>query len=189
MSNSALAQLVDDITPASQPVRVCTRGDLVAELRRLEEQLVAAQRDDERLNRTAEAPKIARRIAELEQEARSHEVELVVSSIGSTAWSNLMAAHPPTEAQRKQHPGLDHNPDTFPYAAIAASLGEADDTNVRKLADKISGGQWARLWSACLAVNVGDVSVPFSVRASAVLRGSDPSSTTADPEGSPDPSS
>lgn len=183
--------LADEVQPATMRVAITTRLDLVAEHQAAEQELAEAQRDDARLNRTPQAPKVAERIAALEQQMRDSQRTLVVSSIGYEAWSDLMAAHPPTKAQRKQasDEGVrppDHNPETFPFAAVAASLGEADDSEVRKLAAKIGVGQWTELWTACLAVNIGQASVPFSRRASALLRPFEQSSTTADPEGSPE---
>jgi hypothetical protein len=189
MGGSQLDGLVDEITPATETVRICTRGDLVDQLRRLEQELADAQRDDDRHNRPPKAPKIAKQIEALEAEARGSERGLTLQAIGAAAWSDLLAKHPPTKQQRDQYPGLDHNPETFPYAAVAASLGEPDDSGVRKLVERISQGQWSRLWGACLAVNVGEVSVPFSGRAYALLRGSEQSSTSAADTASPAASS
>jgi hypothetical protein len=186
---SELDALIDEATPVSQPVLICTRGDLIGEHARLEAQLEQAQRDDSALNRSPEAPKVARKIAKLEQQMRDSAKELTVTAVGAVAWSEMLAAHEPTRKQRDEHPGLDHNPETFPFAAVAASLGEPDDGKVRKLAEKIGHGQWSQLWGACLTVNVGKASVPFSVRASLALRGSQRSGESAGSGESPDPTS
>lgn len=202
MTDGTLAGVVDEITaeatPATERVRICTRGDLIARLRLLEDDLEAAQRDDAASNKHDRAPKIAREIETVEAEARASEKELVLHAIGATAWSDLLAAFPPSKAQREQFRGLDHDPEKFPYAAVAASLGaDLSDKEslteaagkVRKMADKLSQGQWSQIWTACLAVNVGEVSVPFSVRAFAARHGSEQNSTPAEPGESPDPSS
>ena len=184
MTKSPLDQLIDDGAPATRRVRICMRADLIAEHEHLSAQLEQAQRDDARLNRTAQAPGIAQQISDLEDRIRESEVELVLQAIGASGWSDLLAAHPPTKKQKQEAAEAkvrppDHNPDTFPYAAVAASLGEPED-KVRKFADKFSLGEWTKLWAACLMVNVGETSVPKSDAAWRVLQRLEQSSTPSD---------
>lgn len=176
--------------PRTDSVRVCMRGDLVAEIGRLEQQFNRQRLEDERTNAPNLAPELARRILDLQAEAAGHEREFVFTAIGQRAWSALLADHPPTDEQRKS--GADHNPETFPYEAVAASCtsvtgGTGQD--VQALADRLSLGDWTRIWNCCLAVNLGGTVLPKCAGATELLRPSEPSSTTAPPEGSPAPSS
>jgi hypothetical protein len=177
-------------TPVVARVRVCLRNDLVDRLAQLDVELRRAREEDEKHNRKPAAPGIAEEIQRVEAEAREHEVEFVFTEIGRRAWSDLLAQYPPDDEQRAQ--GLDHDPATFPPAAMAASCTSPAGTTLERMTkvfDDWGVGQVTALWRACLAANVGVTQVPKSLAASAVLRASSASSTTADPEGSPEASS
>lgn len=185
-----LAQALEKAQPRTATVRLSLRGDLAREHERLEQKLAEAQRYDEQHNEPDRAPEIAEQIVAVEAEMRDAEVEFVLTSIGKRAWSDLLAQFPPSDEERKQ--GLDHDPEKFPSAAIAASLTEPSDVTpegVDQLADVLTVGQWMRLWTACLNANLGDRTPGESVAASAVLRRSRPSSPTADQDTSPGASS
>ncbi len=190
MTAPSWGDLAAEHTPRTDSVRVCMRGDLVAEIARLEQQMARQQVADERTNTPDLAPEIARRILDLQAEAAAHEREFVFTAIGQRAWSALLADHPPTDEQRKA--GADHNPETFPYEAVAASctsVAGGTGQDVRRLADRLSLGDWTRIWNCCLAVNLGGTVLPKCAGATALLQPSGPSSTTAHPEGSPAASS
>ena len=185
MSELTFDQVVDAYAPAEQSVRVCVRGDLVAQLERLEADLVEARDADENENRHPKAPKIAKQIEELQAVARGHEVEFVFRSIGRKAWSDLVSQHPPTKKQKAELKGnqrLEWNPETFPIAAVAESCikpaGVTEDA-VQRIADEWTHGQWQLLWNACLAANIKVNDVPSSVAASAILHGSEQRSEPA----------
>jgi hypothetical protein len=161
--------------PRTDTVRVCMRGDLVAEIGRLEQQLPALERADAMSNDPDRAPELARRILDLQAEAAAHEREFVFTAIGQRAWSGLLADHPPTDEQRQA--GADHNPETFPYEAVARSCTNVAGTatDVQVLADRLSLGDWSKLWNCCLAVNLGGTVLPKCVGATALLQHSDES--------------
>jgi hypothetical protein len=176
-----LGDVVAQAKPRTATVRLCLRGDLAQEHERLEGELAEARRYDEQTNEPNTAPAIARRIRDIEAQMRDDEVEFVFSAIGKTRWSDLLAEHPPTKDQ-KADLRLDHNPETFSVAAIAASLTEPADASledVEQLAEVLSVGQWAKLWSACIAANIGGDTPGESSAASAVLRAFEQSSTSA----------
>ncbi len=175
-----LADVVAQAKPRTSSVRLCLRGDLVQEHERLEHELAEARRSDEDSNEPDRAPDIARRIVDIERQMREDGTEFVFRAIGKTAWSDLLAKHPPTKDQRDLK--LDHNPETFSVAAVAASLTEPADADldvVEELSAVLSIGQWAKLWSACVQANIGGEMPGESSAASAVLRSFDQSSTTA----------
>lgn len=86
---------------------------------------------------------------------------------------------------------LDHNPDTFPIAAIAASAAEPAMTEdeVRRLEQALNNSQFDALWAHCLEANIGGLQAPKSVAAGTILRANAASASTAAREGSLDQSS
>lgn len=177
----SLADVVAHVRPRTKSVRICLRGDLAEEHDRLSAELVEAQRRDKEsdsLGAGAEAPAIAERLVDLEQQMRDTLVTFTFQAMGKSAWSDLLASHPPTKSQ-KDDLRLDHNPETFSVAAITASLVEPSDASleqVENLANILSLGQWSRLWQACLAANIEGDDPGESSAASLLLRGSRPSS-------------
>lgn len=184
--------LVAEHTPRTDSVTVCMRGDLVTQITDLEQQLLVARFEDERTNGAKQAPVIARQIVDLQAEAARYDREFTFVNIGKTAWSELLADHPATPEQKAEDRTLDHNPETFPYAAVArccTSVAGGTTADVVALADKLSAGDWNRIWNCCLGVNLGASTLPKCEGATALLQRSEPSSTTAPPEGSPAASS
>lgn len=124
----------------------------------------------------------AARIAELEAKMLASVIEFRFKSIGHRAWRDLLAAHPPTKAQRSAERLVDHNPDTFPYEAMAASCIDpvmtVDDVRRLERTPLIDVQFWDTLWSACLRANVVDAA-PKSLAAGLILRQSGGSVTTA----------
>jgi hypothetical protein len=176
----SLGDVVAHVKPRIATVRLYLDGDVVREHERLKDQLQQVIKSDANSNEPDEAPAIARRIKDLEDEMREGETEFVFQAIGKPKWSDLLAQHPPTKEQREQ--GLDHNPEKFPAVAIAASLidpGDADLEAVEALGASLSIGQWSTLWVTCLKANVGGEGPGESLAASAVLRASEQSSTSA----------
>lgn len=185
--------------PAEVSVRVCLRGDLVAEVERLEGQLRHEREVDNRQNRAPVAPQIAQQILAVQERARASEVEFRFRALGRRAYSDLVAAHGPSDEQRAEAAehgiSLEWDPEAFPPALAAASCsapadmaGQPDWWRVKF--DAWSVGQWTRVWRAVIAVNAGVAEVgPKSVIASAVLAACEPNWTTAAPAASPEASS
>lgn len=170
-------------------VRICFDGKLVNEIERLE-QLLAEERDaDEMRNLDKKAPAIARRLVELHEQLKAKERLFRLASIGGR-WEDLKALHPPTDDQKEE--GFDHNPTTFPVAAIHACTITPEVTleNVQWMRDHLAFGQFRRLWNTALAANViGLDGVGKALSDTARALASEPSSTTAAPAASPGPSS
>jgi hypothetical protein len=107
-------------------------------------------------------------------------------------WANLMVKHPPTKEQRKENPRLDHNPETFPLAAMAASCVEPSGATVESFqrldASGVPSAVFDELWVTCLDANLG-AGIPKSAAAGVIRRLSGRSATTPAPAASPDPSS
>lgn len=162
---------IDDVlasaTRRTNTVTVSLRGDLADRHDILVRQLAAAD-DDERLLELAEAVKA------VEAEARAAAVDFVVVSIGKKRWTELLADHPSTEEHRLSFGrGLDYNPETFPYAAIAACCVAPEGLTpdkVRELEETMTVVEWDRLWGAVLTLNIGARLPGESEAASAILR-------------------
>jgi hypothetical protein len=178
-----LAQAEDPAFVRVATARILLRQDFADRHVVLDAALEAAVRDDARLNRTPEAPGIARQIGDLEAETEAAKVEFKFRAIGRRAWADLMSQHPPTKEQLKVSRHWDHNPETFPSAAMAASCFVPDGMTVeamRRLEVSLNDTQYKVLWAACLEANTG-VDVPKSPAAGAILRLSGASATTAVP--------
>jgi hypothetical protein len=110
----------------------------------------------------------AERLAEIEAEFEANEVEFRFQNIGRRAWADLLRKHPPTQEQLRRDKHADHNSDTFPYEAMAASCVEPQMSveQVHKLDESkaLDVDGWTKLWGACVRANVLDV-VPKSVAA------------------------
>jgi hypothetical protein len=180
--------ILGEITPERRTVPVCVRGGLSAQIEALEAELVHLNRTNDTLGDNG-VQELAERIHALELEAAEHTHDFVFESIGKQAWHRLLAEHPPTKKQRDDR--FEANPDTFQPAAIAACCISPAMTveQATQLAERLSDGQWAKLWQAVADINIRDGGLPKSELATAILRASGPSSTTAAREASPEASS
>ena len=119
--------------------------------------------------------KTAKRLAEIEAEFDKSKIEFRFRSIGHHAWANLLRDNPPTKAQREADRAMDHNPETFPFEAMAASCIDPVMTveDVRRLEASalIDVKAWSELWAACLTANVV-AAAPKSLAASLILSSS-----------------
>lgn len=100
----------------------------------------------------------------------------VFATVGAKKWSDLIAKHPPSDAQRKR--GLDVAP-TFWPEAMAAACTEPEGATLKgfqALWDKLSSGQWDRLIGGCRQANAEDMDIRPSQAASVLIRGQRPKS-------------
>lgn len=137
--------------PFTASVDVCADGQLVAELD------AASQRLEEESRGRLEAPKeLEAHVAALSKKVEAKTRTFVFRSIGRREWRKLSSEHPPTDEQKDQEPELDHNPDTFPPAAIAASCMEPKLTldDAAWLCDELPDGEFFRIWQAVLSANL-----------------------------------
>lgn len=169
---------LDDYQPHTVEARVCTRFDLVDQHAKLEAELATSTEDGHR--RT-----LARKITKLEAEIEAVEKVFTFTDIGGR-WLDLIGQHPPTKAQLDADKNLDHNPATFPVAAVAASSAEPKLTvdQVQKMRGKLQLAQWQKIWAAVLEANLGMAEAPKSLLAGVVLRRNGGSGTTPARKGS-----
>lgn len=157
---------------------VVTRADVVAELEQLERDLAAAREADERSNREPTAAAVAKKIQRLEKEAEDYQVRFIFEAMPRSAYTRLLAEHPPTAEQIKKAEEAKTqalwNDTTYAPAFLAASCIEPAELhgNVAEWAeicDDWSVGQFMKLWRACNTANAGVAELPKSVAASVVL--------------------
>lgn len=178
---SILAQAENPAFARTVTARVLLRQDLVAAHAQLEADLAAAIPEDARENRIPVAPRLAEDLEALEAEIVAAKVEFVFRAIGKRAWANLLAKHPPTKDQLRVERQLDHNPETFPIAAIAASCISPAVTvdDVARLERALNASQFDVLWAKCVDANVGGVADPKSVAAGLIRRANGLSASSA----------
>lgn len=191
--------LDDQVAPAEARVKLCLRGDLVALVDRLEADLREAEARDAHTNAPDEAPAVRRELAKAKADVVANTTTFVFHAIGERGWSDLMAKHPP-ERKNPDHEGFGFHPETFPPAAIAASLHQiisgdgtvtegATEAQVRTLQSRLGKGQWERLWATVITANMRVDDPGKFVNGSELRLSSEPNSTTAAPEASPAASS
>ncbi len=166
---SDFATILAQATPRTERVTLCLRGDLTDKI----DQLIAAHAlaavDDDNHNSEDVAPDIANEIIDLIAEADAASVEFTLRSIGARAWTDLLSEHPPTADDMAM--GRDHNPRSFPQAALAVSITSPEGATadqIHELEEKLSAGAWQQLWTACLAVNIIGGDIPKFAGRSAV---------------------
>lgn len=168
---ASLDEVVGAITAPTASVAIVVDGLLSTEYAEAQAELARLERQhrSDSLKVHEEVLAAAERVTELHKSCRDAEVTFTFEAIGAQPWRRLVGQHPPSDEQRRT--GLDYDPDSFPVHAIAASLVEpaGDVAQVQVLADKLSSGQWDRLWRACLMLNRQDGQVGESSAASAIL--------------------
>lgn len=184
MTGPALpASTVDDLLAGFHPVEATVSilfdARLLAEHADLEGRLAGIRKSDVGgLAGSDEAHELADELAVLEARMDAASAPFTFRSIGRQAWRRLIGEHPPTREQARQ--GLDHNPDTFPVAAIAASCVAPEITvaDVERLEAALNYAQFDKLWAGCLEANLGGGATPKSV-AGSILRSSAALASTA----------
>jgi hypothetical protein len=168
-------------------VRICLRGDPVADKEAAEEALVASRRKNPAPNigdpEAVLQMELATEVERLQEDCEAASVTFRFRGLGRREHSDLVAAHPPTEKQAAElaEVGMSAmvNSETFPPALVAASCIEPAGVTLETATEAFedwSVGQWTLLWQACLFANQGSSDPgPKSSIASAVLRGSAPS--------------
>ncbi|MEV6036036.1 hypothetical protein AB0L65_33115 [Nonomuraea sp. NPDC052116] len=179
---ATVAEIKAKLRRPERTVPLCLAGDLQAQYEQLERDLTRA-REKARSGTlaggaNAEATEIARRIQALQEEMREHTEIFTFRGLTRRQYSDLVAAHPPTEEQVEKNSEVDVNWDTFGVALITACCisHEMAEAEMGELVDELTAAQYGALFTAAQAVNVVGLDVPNSFTASAVLRASKKSS-------------
>lgn len=178
---------IDDVIARAKlpekTLALCLRGDLQAEWEDLERQLKAEQDDpsDDSLGGNVKARDLAERMEAIGQEMAESQIVFRFRGLSRKAYSDLCAKHKAGEDDTASVDGL--NWKTYPTALIAACATDPVMTveQAEKLSDTVTDVQWDQLFEVALSVNRGQVSVPFSLAASAIAASTGPSSKRPEP--------
>lgn len=147
-------------------VLICLAGDVAAEVERLEAELAAASDwQAESIADRHPGVVIAERIAEARERMKAAEVPFTFRALGAKAWSDLVAAHP------GKIEGEPWDAETLAPALVSASAVDPEMTpdDVDELFETLNLAQRQQLIDAAWHVNGEATSIPFSLRASAIL--------------------
>jgi hypothetical protein len=113
---------------------------------------------------------LAERIHALELEADENSLDLVIRALPRNEWRAAEADHPADE--RAAALGWATDLEAIAWAVYPQSVvdPQLDRDTLLDLGEKLSEGQWRKIRDAIWNTNGGDGSVPFSRRASTVLR-------------------
>jgi len=174
---------LDDYQPRTATAAVCNRNDLFDEH-------TAAQAALQTATEPGDVRAAAELVTEIEAKIEAATRTFTFRSVSTLEWANLIAKHPPTDEQLRKDPLADHNAETFPPAAAAASSADGlTIPQVETMRRKLRHGEWLKVWGAVLGVNLGVLDVPKSLLAGVVLRQNGGSGTTPASTASPGPSS
>lgn len=162
-----ITAILDKLRPRALGVPVCLAGDLAGEADRLRAELEQLPEEWQPQSMGDVDPRLAllRDIEAVKQDMRDASVEFHFVSIGHTAYSNLLADHPPTAEQADQvgAAALPYDPATFLPALLAASCDDPVMTpdEALRLLGKLNDGQAQALFNAALLVNEEPSPLPF----------------------------
>lgn len=145
-------------------VHLCLRGDLVAEIELLDEQLAEAEKANAgNLAPTAGLKRMRKRRDELATEAEAANYPFVVTGLNDPEWRTLVAAHDTPREGNVLDEMFGFNTDTFFPEFVRRSLGSTvTDAQWAKLSEVLSSGQMEQLRDACMEVSRRKASVPKS---------------------------
>lgn len=141
--------------PVTSEVQVCFDRDLV---KRLEDSQRELKKKTEKGMLEGPPSELVQEVDDLTTQVVEQTHALVFQNIGYTAWERLRAQHPPREEDTKDR--RDHNGETFPPAATAASCVTPGMTleQATWFYQTMPASVCVRVWAAVLEVNleVGD---------------------------------
>ena len=169
---TSIDDLLAEVSAREVTVRVLLRQDMLAEHARMDAELIDALNTDAKENRDPLGPPLARKLVAFEAEIDAAKRAFTFKAIGKRKWADLIAKHQPTKEQTRANPRLDHNPDTFPAAAVAASCVEPVMTldQATALETALNLAVFDQLWAACLEANVGGGDSPKSLVAGPIVQ-------------------
>ena len=168
-----MTTLSEQIAAARLPERthpVCLRGDLVAEVERLDRQLAAVKAADEDSLASDGGRGQAEQIQALQEQMRASTVELTLRALPRGRWHELIAEHPTRDGNQRDTTWGVNEVTFFPALCRECLTTPVSDADWTGLLAAMSDGQWDRLTTVAWNLNRGDVDVPFSRAASETLR-------------------
>lgn len=174
MSDDVFASWQKEFTRDRVEARVCFNRALLAELDQAEKALAAIPDSDSKmLEGNPDRAKAEKRVQTLRQQIGKSRKTLWFESIGTREWRKLLGEHPPTDEQKEATPTLDHNPETFPVAALVRSCVDPGLSleQAKWLMEELSVAETDKVWTACLAANITGARDPFDDAIASLRRG------------------
>lgn len=158
-------------------VTVCLRGDLVAQIEDLDNQLhrtreeeQAASAPGKRMGGKSQSLQIAEQIEKLRTEMAESEVSFRLRALSKDRWRELKHEHEAGEDATgvNQRLGVDIDTLTPALLPMVTVDPEMDADDWRQLEQVVSGGDWQRLGVAAVMLHEMGVDIPKSALASLV---------------------
>lgn len=168
-------------------VRVCLRGDLVAEIEERERQISQAVTD--RVGTAAAL--LGEEIEQLREQMEAASITLRFRALDRRTWADLEAKHPPRKdgdgETNRYDAGVGFNIDALTADAIPQALVDPPLTpsQLDRLLDAITNRQYDEIAGCIYSLNCSTVTVPFSALASASRDSSGETSKQPEPGVSP----
>jgi hypothetical protein len=169
----AAAKLPEQVVP------LCLRGDLAAEVERLDAELELLQRAPGTSLAGNGSGALVEQIEALQEQMREHTYPVRLRALPRPEWNALRALHPPRVGDDGETLLEDRmsgvNRDSFFEPAIQASIidPEISAADWEQLNATITDAQFQDLVSAVWTLNQGKVDVPFSRAVSRAKAGTD----------------
>lgn len=176
----AFVDLLAQAKPAERTIRLCLRGDLVAQFEELDRRRAEAEAEAKaQAGSLAGSPAVAlaRQMEQLQQQMQDSTYRFRLRALPRKAYQALVAAHPPRRDADGEVLADDRhaqvNVETFYEPLIRACLVDPvlDDAQWERLAEEVlSDRQFEQLALAAYATCRGDIDIPFSFGASQTLK-------------------
>lgn len=164
-------ELIQNARPAERTLPLCMRGDLQAEWeelhRQLEELGKTAGRDS--LNPPPAAVELRERILAVQEEMAAGTVVFRVRAMGKKAYNEAVTNNPPRPGNAfDNEPHVGYNIEAVEREQVRQGIvfPELDDATFAHLEDTLTQWQWGQLVRTANEVNLGPVTVPFSLAVS-----------------------
>jgi hypothetical protein len=169
MTTKNAREIIESAKRRETTVRLCLRGDLVAEFEALEARLADLTIGVGWGNGDDATAEVAARLTEIRAEMLEDTVEFRFRALKRRAWDDLKSKHTDAATQIL-------NVDAFMPELVQVSLVDPAMTaaELDELYDVINDGQRIDLGNAAWSVNTEATEVPFSERASVVMRSREP---------------
>lgn len=182
----AFDDILARLTPAEDVVWLCLDASKVVALRQLERDFVDAPTEATSLAERSPASVIAEQIEALRAQMKGSETPFRVRALSPRRWQ-AFALREPARTKDESDDAYADRWQTYLCEMVAACAVEPTMTpdQAAVLADALPSSSWNLLAGTAMSLNMGSVSVPFSVAVSATTPASGQTSTPQPASGSP----
>ena len=189
MSHRSFADIKALKKPNEVSVEIILDPELTRALEELQRRKDRAERDDQKFNRTPQAPKLQKEIEEVTAQIEDAKVEFVFKDPGRKDFEALVDACPPGDKERADaknngQPAPGWDPQTFVpgLLALASHDPELSLDDAKEIYDNWGRGDVEALFNTALQACLEQASIPFTKRDTAAILDSVRSLITAQKE-------